>query len=52
MSIKFVVELAVLEFSMLKLGGGMMMWINTSKKSGDDGNCGKWVVIKGGLFSC
>ena len=35
---KFVVGLAVVDFSMLKLGGGMMMWINT-QKSGDYGNC-------------
>ena len=34
---KFVVGLAVVDFSMLKLGGGMM-WINT-QKSGDYGNC-------------
>ena len=37
----FVVGLIVAGFSMLKLGGGMMMWINTSKKSQDYGKCGK-----------
>ena len=37
----FVVGLAVAEFSMSKHGGGMMMLINTSKKSRAYENCGK-----------
>ena len=37
------VGLVVLEFGMLKLGGGMMMRINnTSKKSVDYGNYGDY----------
>ena len=36
---KFLVGIEVVEFSMLKPGGAIIIWINTSKKSRDYGNC-------------
>ena len=45
MQIKLVVGRVLGEFDMLKLSDGMMMSVNTSKKIGDYGNCGKQEVL-------